>query len=152
MSEPTTRRPAYARLLDRAVRILAVRDHSEQELRRKLSAPVMSKNGPEEIDATAEDYDRVIAWCYEHHYLDDERFASRFLASRGRKGYGPARIRQELNQKGVARESIEKAMRECDTTGASWQESRRFVNTANRCRVNFQKKSKSSAFCSTAAS
>ena len=109
MSEPTTRRPAYARLLDRAVRILAVRDHSEQELRRKLSAPVMSKNGPEEIDATAEDYDRVIAWCYEHRYLDDERFASRFLASRGRKGYGPARIRQELNQKGVARESIELA-------------------------------------------
>ena len=68
MSESTTRRPAYARLLDRAVRILAVRDHSEQELRRKLSAPVMSKNGPEEIDATAEDYDRVIARCYEHHY------------------------------------------------------------------------------------
>ncbi|GBE70740.1 TPA: recombination regulator RecX [Enterobacter roggenkampii] len=114
MSEPTSRRPAYARLLDRAVRILAVRDHSEQELRRKLTAPVMSKNGPEEIDATAEDYDRVVAWCYEHHYLDDDRFASRFLASRGRKGYGPARIRQELNQKGVARESIEKAMRESE--------------------------------------
>ena len=55
MSEPTSRRPAYSRLLDRAVRILAVRDHSEQELRRKLSAPVMSKNGPEDIDATAED-------------------------------------------------------------------------------------------------
>lgn len=31
MSEPTSRRPAYSRLLDRAVRILAVRDHSEQE-------------------------------------------------------------------------------------------------------------------------
>lgn len=114
MSEPTSRRPAYSRLLDRAVRILAVRDHSEQELRRKLSAPVMSKNGPEDIDATAEDYDRVVAWCYEHHYLDDGRFAARFLASRGRKGYGPARIRQELNQKGVARESIEKAMRESE--------------------------------------
>ncbi len=35
MTESTSRRPAYARLLDRAVRILAVRDHSEQELRRK---------------------------------------------------------------------------------------------------------------------
>ncbi|HDX4051258.1 TPA: recombination regulator RecX [Enterobacter soli] len=114
MTEPTTRRPAYARLLDRAVRILAVRDHSEQELRRKLMAPVMGKNGPEEIDATAEDYDRVIAWCYEHQYLDDDRFVSRFIASRSRKGYGPARIRQELNQKGIARESTEKAMRECD--------------------------------------
>lgn len=114
MSEPAPRRPVYSRLLDRAVRILAVRDHSEQELRRKLAAPVMGKNGPEETDATAEDYDRVIAWCYEHHYLDDARFTSRFIASRSRKGYGPARIRQELNQKGITRESTEKAMRECD--------------------------------------
>ncbi|MFS9383163.1 recombination regulator RecX [Citrobacter sp. ANG330] len=114
MSESTPRRPAYSRLLDRAVRILAVRDHSEQELRRKLAAPVMGKNGPEEIVATPEDYDRVIAWCYEHQYLDDDRFIARFIASRSRKGYGPARIRQELNQKGIARESTEKAMRECE--------------------------------------
>ena len=49
MTESTSRRPAYARLLDRAVRILAVRDHSEQELRRKLAAPIMGKNGPEEM-------------------------------------------------------------------------------------------------------
>lgn len=114
MTESTSRRPAYARLLDRAVRILAVRDHSEQELRRKLAAPIMGKNGPEEIDATAEDYERVIAWCHEHGYLDDSRFVARFIASRSRKGYGPARIRQELNQKGISREATEKAMRECD--------------------------------------
>lgn len=94
MTESMSRRPAYARLLDRAVRILAVRDHSEQELRRKLTAPIMGKNGPEEIDATAEDYERVIAWCHEHGYLDDSRFVARFIASRSRKGYGPARIRQ----------------------------------------------------------
>lgn len=114
MTESTSRRPAYARLLDRAVRILAVRDHSEQELRRKLAAPIMGKNGPEEIDATAEDYERVIAWSHEHGYLDDSRFVARFIASRSRKGYGPARIRQELNQKGISREATEKAMRECD--------------------------------------
>lgn len=94
MTESTSRRPAYARLLDRAVRILAVRDHSEQELRRKLAAPIMGKNGPEEIDATAEDYERVIARCHEHGYLDDSRFVARFIASRSRKGYGPARICQ----------------------------------------------------------
>jgi SOS response regulatory protein OraA/RecX len=43
MTEATSRRSAYSRLLDRAVRILAMRDHSEQELRRKLAAPVMGK-------------------------------------------------------------------------------------------------------------
>ena len=68
MTESTSRRPAYARLLDRAVRILAVRDHSEQNCDVN-SQPIMGKNGPEEIDATAEDYERVIAWCHEHGYL-----------------------------------------------------------------------------------
>ena len=114
MTDSTSRRSAYSRLLDRAVRILAMRDHSEQELRRKLAAPVMGKNGPEDIDATPEDYDKVIAWCIESRYLDDDRFVQQFIASRSRKGYGPARVRQELNQKGIAREAIERAMCECE--------------------------------------
>ena len=114
MTDSTSRRSAYSRLLDRAVRILAMRDHSEQELRRKLAAPVMGKNGPEEIDATSEDYDKVIAWCIESRYLDDDRFVQQFIASRSRKGYGPARVRQELGQKGISREAIERAMRECE--------------------------------------
>ncbi|HHE6157256.1 recombination regulator RecX [Citrobacter freundii] len=114
MTDSTPRRSAWSRLLDRAVRILAMRDHSEQELRRKLAAPVMGKNGPEEIDATPEDYDKVIAWCIESRYLDDDRFVRQFIASRSRKGYGPARVRQELGQKGIQRESIECAMRECE--------------------------------------
>ena len=114
MTENTPRRSAYSRLLDRAVRILAMRDHSEQELRRKLAAPIITKQGPEASDATPEDVDRVIAWCIENHYLDDSRFVQQFIASRSRKGYGPARIRQELNQKGIPREVGERAMRECD--------------------------------------
>ncbi|MTH47301.1 recombination regulator RecX [Intestinirhabdus alba] len=114
MTESTTHRSVYARLQDRAVRILAARDHSEQELRRKLSAAIPGKRCPEEIGATAEEHERVIAWCYENHYLDDSRFAERFIASRSRKGYGPARIRQELVQKGIERELSEKALCECD--------------------------------------
>lgn len=146
MSEPTSRRPAYARLLDRAVRILAVRDHSEQELRRKLSAPVMGKNGPEEIDATADDYERVIAWCHEHHYLDDERFVTRFIASRSRKGYGPARIRQELNQKGISRESTEKAMRECEIDWSEMAREQAVRKYGEPLLQPFQKRLRYSAF------
>lgn len=59
MTEPSSRRSGYARLLDRAIRILAMRDHSEQELRRKLVAPVMSKNGPEALDATPTSWSRL---------------------------------------------------------------------------------------------
>ena len=114
MTEPSSRRSGYARLLDRAIRILAMRDHSEQELRRKLVAPVMSKNGPEALDATPDELEQVVAWCIENRYLDDNRFVGQLIASRSRKGYGPARIRQELSQKGIARQAVEQAMRECD--------------------------------------
>ena len=108
MTEPSSRRSGYARLLDRAIRILAMRDHSEQELRRKLVAPVMSKNGPEALDVTPDELEQVVAWCIENRYL------GQFIASRSRKGYGPARIRQELSQKGIARQVVDQAMRECD--------------------------------------
>ncbi len=114
MSENVPRRSDYARLLDRALRILAMRDHGEAELRRKLTAPVMSKNGLEKVEVSQEDLDNVIEWCSENRYLDDERFARQFIASRSRKGYGPARIRQELGQKGLSREICESAMRDCD--------------------------------------
>ena len=114
MTEPSSRRSGYARLLDRAIRILAMRDHSEQELRRKLVAPVMSKNGPEALDVTPDELEQVVAWCIENRYLDDNRFVGQFIASRSRKGYGPARIRQELSQKGIARQVVDQAMRECD--------------------------------------
>ena len=114
MTETSSRRSDYARLLDRAIRILAMRDHSEQELRRKLTAPVMSKNGPEALDVTPEEVDKVVEWCIENRYLDDERFVRQFIASRSRKGYGPARVRQELKQKGISRETTEAATRECE--------------------------------------
>ena len=93
MTEPSSRRSGYARLLDRAIRILAMRDHSEQELRRKLVAPVMSKTvlrrwtPPRRAGAGCRR-------CIENRYLDDNRFVGQFIASRSRKGYGPARIRR----------------------------------------------------------
>ncbi|WP_086873703.1 recombination regulator RecX [Kosakonia pseudosacchari] len=122
MSDNPSRRSAVSRLRDRAMRILAMRDHSEKEFRRKLTAPVMSKNGPEELDITPEEVEEVVAWCREHNFLDDMRFVRQFIASRARKGYGPARIRQELNQKGISREESESALRECDV---DWVESAR---------------------------
>ena len=119
MTDKPAKPVTFARLLDRATRILAMRDHSEQELRRKLAAPVMSKNGPEKLDITPEELEQVVGWCLENRYLDDQRFVRQFIASRSRKGYGPARIRQELNQKGIGRSDIESAMRECEIDWAA---------------------------------
>lgn len=74
----------------------------------------MGKNGLEEIDVMVEDYECVIVWCYEYGYFDDSRFVVCFIVSCSCKGYGFVCIRQELNQKGIFCEAIEKAMCECD--------------------------------------
>ncbi|MGX8940432.1 regulatory protein RecX [Symbiopectobacterium sp. Eva_TO] len=64
-----------------AMRLLAVRDHSEGELRRKLTARVDPAFDAADIDAALE-------YCHEHGWLDDARFAQRYIHGRSRKGYG----------------------------------------------------------------
>lgn len=125
-----TSRSPFSRLCDRAVRLLAVRDHSEQELRRKLLTPAFSAaSGKPQDDVTysAEEVEQVIAWCYEQSWLNDLQFASRFISSRSRKGYGPQAIRQSLQQKGIDRETQHEAFGACDI---DW--SRLALETAER--------------------
>lgn len=66
------------------------------------------------VRSLAEDIDpkvieQVIAYCYQHNWLDDSRFATSYINSRSRKGYGAQRIRSELMQKGVDKELIQAA-------------------------------------------
>ncbi|WON76391.1 regulatory protein RecX [Serratia sp. UGAL515B_01] len=109
-------------LLSRAMRLLSQRDHSEEELRRKLAAPPFVSNPTAENSAKFVDpaiVEQVIAYCYQHNWLDDLRFAYSFIASRSRKGYGAQRIRSELLQKGVEKETVQVALAEC---GIDWCE------------------------------
>ncbi|MCX8958094.1 regulatory protein RecX [Erwinia psidii] len=106
----------FSRLLDRAMRILAARDHSEAELRRKLSFVAeynaFSASGRKADSETPpqEQIDDVVAWCYENRYLNDADFARRYIASLSRKGYGPQRIRMKLGEKGVNQTLINEAL------------------------------------------
>lgn len=115
-----TERSQFSRLLDRAMRILTLRDHSEAEFRRKLSLSVeraaqFAKTKAQEPETVSpEQIDRVVAWCYENRYLDDAHFAERFVVSRSRKGYGPQRIRMELGQKGIEKSLIDRVLMETD--------------------------------------
>ncbi len=97
-------------LLNRAMRILAQRDHSEHELRRKLAAQSFSKIEP--VDQN--EIERVITYCYEYSWLDDEKFAFLYLKSRSQKGYGAQRIQSELLQKGIERSAIHAIFSESD--------------------------------------
>ncbi|WP_152208663.1 regulatory protein RecX [Marinobacter changyiensis] len=74
-----------------ALRLLARREHSRQELVLKLR----QRQTPESI------IDRVLDE-YEHEgWLSDERFADVYGRQRRDLGYGPVRIRSELQQRGV---------------------------------------------------
>ncbi len=84
--------PASARSLrSRAIAALSRRDHSRQELFRKLSAIAES---PEQLNA-------VLDTLEKEGLLSDQRYAESVARVRGTR-FGSARVRLELEQKGVA--------------------------------------------------
>lgn len=110
-----TKRPALS-LKGRALAVLAQREHSEPELRRKLLRHARAENiaasaGSGDVHSdhqrVADDedastrIDAVIEWLRAHHYLSDERFVESRIHARVSR-YGNLRIRQELAQHGLA--------------------------------------------------
>ncbi len=86
--------------LQKAVSYLARREHSQSELRWKLSS-----KGYDEIEVE-EALERLI----EQGLQSDERFAEAFVQARYQRGHGPYKISMELNQKGVDESTAEQAL------------------------------------------
>jgi regulatory protein len=84
-----------------ALNLLSRRDHSEAELRKKLSPKGFA----------AEALDETMARLKNAGYLDDRRFARSFAESalRNGRGYG-FRLRLELSRRGIADEIIEETL------------------------------------------
>lgn len=80
-----------AEIRDAALRLLARREHSMLELRRKL----LQREHPRAL------VDAVLGELAAENLLSDTRFAEEFVRSRRDKGFGPQRIRAELRQRGV---------------------------------------------------
>jgi regulatory protein len=110
-------------LRGRAIALLAQREHSEIELRRKLlrwarasTAAAPGAAGAADQDAGAEadtdalaqaaaqnaatQVDELIAWLREHDYLSEARFVDSRVHARSAR-FGNLRIRQELAQHGL---------------------------------------------------
>jgi len=86
---------------DYAVGLLARRDHSEKELRKKLV-----ERGYLEIAI-----EPVVGELLATNKLNDERYGQNVVAYRARRGHGPARIRSQLLKTGVSRNSIDEAVK-----------------------------------------
>jgi len=80
-------------LRGRALRFLAIREHSRLELSRKLSRYLGEGEATDALDVLLDDLER-------DGWLSDQRFADQWVASRSTR-FGDARIRQELRARGV---------------------------------------------------
>ena len=93
-----------------ALRLLAQRDHSREEMRRKLQARGFT---PEEIEKT-------LKWLEEREFLDDLRYAQKLAFSLAKeKLLGPQRIRQKLFQKGIPAGLVKEVVEKADETLAA---------------------------------
>jgi len=106
-SEPAEHDP-----VDVGLRLLGRREHSRAELSAKLAA-----RGFEDADV-----DRALDRLQAMGALDETRFAEQFINMRLRQGYGPARIRSELSQRGVdaATFDVQRAAAEEANDDAHW--------------------------------
>ena len=104
-----------AQLRARALRLLARREHSRAELRRKL-APHAGEGF--DLEALLDDFTR-------RGWLSDERFVEQTLRVKSRN-FGPLKIAHHLREKGVGEEGIAEALAHsscgaAETLEAIWQ-------------------------------
>lgn len=88
--------------------LLARREHGVQELARKLK----------QRGADTELIDVELQRLVDDGLLSDARYLESYIRSRANSGRGPVRIREELAQRGLAREDIEQAIAD---SGIDWQ-------------------------------
>jgi len=85
-----------------AMNFLAQREHSQYELNQKLERKGFSAQ--ERTDA--------LLSLQNQRLQSDERFSEGYARYRATRGYGPLRIKQELQQRGVKEELIQQAIQQ----------------------------------------
>lgn len=84
------------------LKLLSRRDYSSEELRIRL---VERQYSNDEIK-------KILFYCHEHNWLNDERFAESLLRQKAAKGYGWQRICADARKKGIDHTLLQKAQDE----------------------------------------
>lgn len=103
-----TRQSEQAALTERALRLLATREHSRFELRRKLlrRRASDSSKGREQAQLQ-EQVDTVLDDLADRDLLSDIRFAEAFVRRGVDRGHGPIKIRADLRNRGVVEDIVD---------------------------------------------
>lgn len=96
----------------RALRLLARREHSREELKRKLAVHV----------GEGEDIEALLDELVKRGWLSDVRFAEQSIRAKARR-FGPLKLAQQLRAKGVDEETIARGFRAAAAEGVSSMES-----------------------------
>lgn len=94
-------------ILNKAVQLLAQRDHSSYELHNKIVQFFAKK-----IQCSEDEYHEqlnqlkietadVIQYCIDHNWMNDRQYIEKYIAIRANKGYGQYKIALELKQRGL---------------------------------------------------
>lgn len=97
---PGRRKKPPASPKQQALALLVRREHSQQELTRKLRAKGISR----------EDAREAVSYMQDNGWQSNARFAESLARSRAMQGYGPLRIRAELGSHGIERALIDDAL------------------------------------------
>ncbi len=124
------------KILDSAIRLQYQREHSEQELQRKLQQRGFAAD---EIDAT-------IIELQAKNLQSDQRFAEAYTRARSRRGYGAVRIQQELKQRGVSDDNISDAIQACEVNWFDLLESVRSKKFGSDMPTDYKDKAKQMNF------
>ncbi len=91
-----------------AIRLLAMREHTQFELRNKLKR----------AHALA-DVEQAVRSLAEQGLQSDERYTELYVVLRRNKGYGPLRIRTELQERGIDKTLIGNYLDQKDSSWSS---------------------------------
>ena|SRR3990167_7548420 len=92
-----------------ALRYLARRDHSKAELSQKLQRKGFAQ---EEIQC-------FLQYAAQKGWIKEERYIENYIRARSAKGFGPLRIRLELQSKGITHEKIAEQLNIADNAWLS---------------------------------
>jgi regulatory protein len=90
------------------MRLLARREHSRVELRRKLAT----------VAAEGDDVEVVLDELAQKGWLSDARYAEQAVRAKARR-FGPLKVAHELRAKGIEEETIARAFRSAGEDGAA---------------------------------
>jgi len=130
----------YTRCKNSAIYSLAMREHSRKELLNKLQKKEYAKDV---------DINKLLSELEEHNYLNEERFVESYIRYRSSRGFGCARITQELQNRGIQTSMINNAMKVSEIDWyqiAKEQQQKKFGLIKSK---DFKEKSKRMRFLST---